>query len=282
MVVDVRDEWEDAVLKRTKRVLTRRLYRLYRPLFNAIYRKSHFVITVTPSLVKKLKQKDVKEVFLLPNGADIKLFHPLSPKECSETRKNLGLRKEDFVFVYAGAVGLYYKLDVVIKALKILIRQHRLPNLKLLVIGGGDKVREYKELTRQLGMEEKVLFFDERPRTEVAKILPCCNVGVIPFDNDPIWFSAYTTKIFEYSAAGLPTIASIIKNADLEKLILENKIGLAVEPLQTEQMAKAMLRIHNDKKTREVMGTNARKLAVERFNRDEIAGKFAELLLTKP
>jgi len=281
LVVDIRDEWEDAVLKRTKRTLTRVLYRFYQILFTAIYRKSSFVATVSPTLVHRITERGIKEAFLLPNGADVKLFHPKSQNQRAEIRKALGLSEDDFVFVYAGVVGWYYRIDVVIKALLKLVGEQQIKNIKLFVIGGGNKLREYSELTEKLGLTDYVRFLGEKQRSEVAMILPCCDVGLIPFDEDPIWLSAYTTKLFEYAASGLPTIVSVVKGSDLEKLIAENEIGFRVEPLHVEQMAEVMLRAYKDKKRVAQMRTNAQKLAVERFNRETIVKKFAELLRAK-
>jgi len=278
LVVDVRDEWEDAVLRRTKRMATRMLYRFYRSLFTAIYQRSSIVTTVSPTLVERVRKRGAREAWLLPNGADIKLFHPSSPSQRKETRKTLGLNEHDFVFVYAGVVGWYYRIDVVIKALHKLVKEHKLSNIRLLIVGTGDKTEEYSKLAKQLELTENVQFIGEKPRHEVAKILPCCDVGVIPFDDDPIWMSAYTTKLFEYSASGLATIVSVIKGSDLEKLIMENKTGIYAEPMQIDQMAEAMLNAYDNKKKLKQMGLNARKLVVARFNRETTVREFVELL----
>jgi len=281
IIVDVRDEWEDAVIKRTRRVFTRVLYRFYKRLFSSIYRKSKIVTTVTPTLVKRVKERCVEEVYLLPNGADVKLFHPISTEERSEARRKMKLQKDDFVIAYAGRVGWYYRIDVVIRALYTLVTGPQSRNLKLLVIGGGEKTGEYSTLSRQMRLEQNVFFLGERKHEEVANILPCCDVGIIPFDDDPIWLSAYTTKFFEYCASGLPTIVSIVSGADLEKLIIENDVGFVVEPMNSGKMAEVIWKAYNDRDYLERMRVNARKLVVEKFNREKIVAMFAVVLRTK-
>lgn len=281
LIVDIRDEWEDAVLKRTRRKLTRRLYRFYKILFNAIYRKSCFVATVSPTLVQRIRERGVEKVCLLPNGANVKLFKPKMTNERVQIRKTLGLGEDDFVFVYAGVVGWYYRIDVVIKALHKLVKEQKLSRLKLLVIGSGDKAKEYQILAKQLKLTDYVHFLGEKQRDEIAQILPSCDVGVIPFDDDPMWLSAYTTKLFEYSASNLPTIVSVVKGSDLEKLVVEKKIGFRVEPMQIEPMSETMLQAFKDQKRLKQMGSNARRLAVEKFSREKIVQKFAELLQAK-
>lgn len=280
IVVDIRDEWEDAVIYRTRRLLTRNLYRLYRRLFNSIYQKSGFVTTVTPTLVKRTRQRGVANVYLVPNGADTELFHPISKEERIEARRKIGLKADDFVVAYAGKVGWYYRIDTVIEALNILVKEQQLESIKLLVVGAGEKLRDYLNLAEELDLGRNVLFLGERSREEVAKILPCCDLGVIPFDDDPIWLSAYTTKVFEYCASGLPVIVSVATGADLERLVKKHAIGFATEPMDPEQVAKAILEAYRDKGRYRLMQANARRLAVEEFDRKKIAEKLAHILET--
>jgi len=241
VVVDVRDEWEDCVIRRTRRFPTRILYRFYRWIFGYLYRRSLFVSTVTPTLVKRLKERCVDEVYLLPNGADTKLFRPKTLNECLS--------------------GMM--------------------NVKFVVIGDGESLENCVELRRRLGLENNVLFLGRKSRKEVANILSCCDVGVVPFDDDLIWLSAYTTKFFEYCSCGLPVIVSIVNGSDLERLVLESGVGFVVKPLDVDDMASAILRAYQDRNMLKVMGRNARSLVVKRFDRSRVVDKFSYLLHKK-
>jgi glycosyltransferase involved in cell wall biosynthesis len=228
--------------------------------------------------VERIRQRGVRSVYLIPNGADVELFRPASQGERSGMRRKLGLREDDFVIVFAGRIGWYYRIDMVIRALDTLINKQKLRRIRFLLLGPGERVQEYRDLCRELGLKEKVLFLGERRRDKVARILPCCDLGVIPLDDDPIWLSVYTTKIFEYCASGLPVIVSVTKGSDLEKLVEENKIGFAAEPTKPEKFAEAILEAYEHKDRLEEMRADARKLAVEKFNRRKTAEKLAEIL----
>jgi len=280
MVVDVRDEWEDAVIGRTRHLLTKTLYNLYRKLFNTIYQKSTFVTTVTPTLMKRMEQRGVSRMYLIPNGADLRMFHPLTEDGQIETRKEIGLKADDFMIVYAGRIGWYYRIDTVIKALDILVNKQKLASIKFLAMGAGESVEEYLKLSKSLALDENVIFLGERRREEVAKILPCCDLGVIPFDDDPIWLSAYTTKIFEYCASGLPVIVSVVSGSDLQKLVKKNNIGFTTTPMRPVEMAEAILEAYKNKAQLKIMRANARNLAIRDFDRKKIAEKLANILKT--
>jgi len=280
VVVDVRDEWEDCVIRRTRRFPTRILYRFYRRFFGCLYRRSAFVSTVTPTLVKRLRERGSEEVYLLPNGADTELFRPKSLDECQRVRRLLNLEKDDFVLVYAGNVGAYYRVDVVIEALHKVVKLG-VKNIKFVVIGDGEDLKRCTELCEHLGLKENVLFLGRKSREEVARILPCCDVGVVPFDDDPIWLSAYTTKFFEYCSCGLPVIVLIVRGSDLERLVLENDVGFVVKPLDVDDTALAIWKMYKNRDVLERMRMNARSLVVKKFDRSKIVGKLASLLREK-
>jgi len=280
LVVDIRDEWEDMVIKRTRRFFTRNLYRFYKKLFTAIYRNSSFVTTVTPTLVERIRRRGVSNVYLMPNGADTELFHPISEGERSKMRKKMGLQEDDFVIVFAGRVGWYYRIDIVIKALHKLINRQRLGRIKFLVMGPGEKVQEYLDLCKRLELKKNILFLGEKRREEVAEILPCCDLGVIPLDDDPIWLSVYTAKVFEYCASELPVVISVTKGSDLEKLVKENNIGFIAEPLKSERLAEAIFAGYRDKDRLKEMRVEARKLVVEGFSKRKIAEELTKILKT--
>ncbi len=62
-----------------------------------------------------------------------KLFRPQSKLKKNNFRQNIGLRDNDFVLVFCGTIGGYYKLDILIKSLKNV--NQKLPNVKLLLVG---------------------------------------------------------------------------------------------------------------------------------------------------
>lgn len=77
-----------------------------------IYAKSDLTIAVSPLFAKNLYLRGVKNVKVVPNGADANIFVPYNKRSA---RRKLGLSEDDFIIVYNGLVGVYYKLDFVIE-----------------------------------------------------------------------------------------------------------------------------------------------------------------------
>jgi len=280
VVFDVRDKWEDHSIYFSKYKLVRWNHIILKKLFDVFYRKANMVITVTQPLVEYLKARRVSRVAFIPNGTDVKLFYPRKQHEKLAIRSELGLPKEDTVLVYAGAVG-YYRPDVVIQALYNLIKNNNAFKLKFIVMGRGEphKIDEMLKLIRNLGLQNNVIFLGEQKREVVARILSCCDVGIVPYDDKPLWVYAHPAKFFDYCASGLPVIATAFQDSELASLIRKHKLGYIAEPLNSIELASTIRKFYNlSEKERRDMSERARSLVVSAFNRVKIANKLVETL----
>jgi glycosyltransferase involved in cell wall biosynthesis len=281
IVFDVRDKWEEYVISDSKYLVARCTHIILKKLYDALYKKADLCISVTPTLVKYVKGRSSRRVEIVPNGADAELFHPKGIQERLALRSELGLHEGDVALVYAGAIGGYYRIDIVIKAIQYLIKTGSESIIRFIVMGKGEPLRinGMLKLTKELGLEDKVAYLGEREKQDVARIMSCCDLGVVPYDDNALWQSAYSTKFFEYCAAGLSVIATVTKDSDLGMLINEHKIGYVTDPLSIEQFAQA-LRVFYDlnEDERDKMRARARELVTESFDRAKIAKRLVEIL----
>ena len=280
VVFDVRDKWEDHSIIFSRYRPVRWNHVILKKLFDVFYRKANMVITVTQSLVEYLKARGVSRVAFIPNGTDVKLFHPRKHHEKLAIRNELGLPKEDTVLVYAGGIG-YYRPDIVIQALYSLVKNNEAIRLKFIVMGRGapHKIDEMLKLIRNLGLQNSVIFLGEQKREVVARILSCCDVGIVPYDDKPLWVYAHPVKFFDYCASGLPVIATAFQSSELASLIRRYKLGYVAEPLDAIELASAIKKFHSlSEKERRDMSERARNLTVNTFNRVKTAEKLMETL----
>jgi glycosyltransferase involved in cell wall biosynthesis len=281
VVFDVRDKWEDRGIYFSKYRLVRWNHVILKKLFDVFYRKAKVVFTVTQSLVEYLKARCVSRVVFIPNGADVKLFYPRKRHEKLAIRSELKLPEEDILLVYAGAIGGYYRLDVVIEALNSLIRNNDALKLKFIVMGMGEshKIDEMLKLIRNLGLQNDVIFLGEKKREVVARVLSCCDVGIVPYDDKPLWVYAHPGKFFDYCASGLPVVATAFQSSELASLIRIHRVGCIVEPLDSIELASTIGKFYNlGEKERRDMSERARSLVLNTFDRVKIANKLKETL----
>jgi glycosyltransferase involved in cell wall biosynthesis len=97
-------------------------------------------------------------------------------------------------------------VHVAIHAFKILNR--RFPDARFHIIGDGPERESLIKLSESLQLSDVVRFFPPVPLAEVAAFLQRAQVGVVPKLADGFGNEAYSTKIMEFMATGLPVVAS--------------------------------------------------------------------------
>ncbi|MEM2138967.1 MAG: glycosyltransferase family 4 protein [Candidatus Woesearchaeota archaeon] len=90
-----------------------------------------------------------KKIFVINNGIDLKIFDNIN----KNFKKN---EKEKNSLIYVGRLIETKKVDVIIKALKII--KEKIPNVKLKIIGKGNEEEKLKKLVFDLRLKENVSF----------------------------------------------------------------------------------------------------------------------------
>ncbi len=112
------------------------------------------------------------------------------------------------------------------------------------------------------------------PYETVFSYLRESDVGLICFHPNPNNIAAVwrNRKLFEYMAAGLPVIVS---NFPLWKEIIEeNRCGIAVNPLNPKEIAKAVEYIINHSDEAKKMGINGKNAVIEKYNWEKESEKL--------
>jgi glycosyltransferase involved in cell wall biosynthesis len=101
-------------------------------------------------------------------------------------------------------------------------------------------------------------------RVMVADLMKRSFAGLVTLHPIPNYRDALPVKMFEYMAAGLPVIAS---DFPLWREIIEsNHCGICVDPLNPEETAAAIDRLHNDREMAHTMGENGKQAVMEKYN----------------
>ena len=91
----------------------------------------------------------------------------------------------------------------------------------------------------------------------------------------PSHLTAEPIKLFEYMAAGIPTICSPIPNwtAYLEK----HDAGVIVDPKDVDAVAKAIIDLRDNPERARQMGINGQKAVIEHYNWGTQAARMREM-----
>lgn len=237
------------------------------------YNKSDACIGLSPGICRGIENKAPKNhpIKLIPNGSDINLISNDGKKGYEIS----GIKNSDIIAGFTGAHGIANGLDAVLNMAKVL-QERRIDNIKILLVGDG----MMKTHLLQRKKEEKIencIFLDRVNKYELNKILNRIDIGLMVLKNIPaFYYGTSPNKFFDFISAGLP----IVNNYPgwLADLISENDCGVVVEPDNPEAFADAIQDMAEDRKRRELMGKNSRKLAEEKFDRSLLANDLINFL----
>ena len=268
-LLEVRDLWPDFAID--MRVLKNpALIWLSRWLENFLYRHADHLLVNSPAYRDYLVAKGIaaRKVTLIPNGVDHEMFNP--HENCEKVRKEFNLDGK-FVVTYAGALGMANDIPTVLRAAEQL-RGHA--NIKFLFVGDGKERPKLQQMTEDLGLTN-VLFSGPRPKSEMPAFLAASNVCVAILRDIPMFKTTYPNKVFDYMAAGRPTILAI--DGVIRDVIVSAGGGIFVPPGDDAALASAVLSLSQDPALAQRMGKNARAYVVAHFDRKQHARAFQAL-----
>ena len=134
------------------------------------------------------------------------LSHFRNQERDQDLRRSLSFKDEDRVLVYMGSFfyfsGLFDALEEFAEVSK------SAPNLKFLLIGGGEQDSKLRQRVERLGLSEKVVFTGFVSYEELPRYLKVADVAVNTLEPTLVANVAFPNKVLQYMAAGLPVVST--------------------------------------------------------------------------
>ncbi len=125
-----------------------------------------------------------------------------------------------------------------------------------LIIGGGRREAEMRQLAQELGLAGRVHFLGQRP--DIPDLLGALDIFVLPSHSEGV-----SLALLEAMAAGLPVIATAV--GGLPEVVTDGVNGLLIPPQDPEALAQALARLLDDPALAKKLGENARRHVEEKF-----------------
>ncbi len=267
-VLEVRDLWPDfavsmGVLRNKPLIwLSRRLERF-------LYRKADRIIVNSPGFIPHLTACGVPriKVELVPNGVDVGMF---DGRGGEAVRGEFGLAGK-FIAMYAGAHGLANDLDTVLESANLL-RQHQ--DIAFVLVGDGRERQALMEKAEAMELGN-VRFVPAQPKSRTTEFLAAADVCIAILKAVPMFDTTYPNKVFDYMAAGRPTILAI--DGVIREVVENAEGGVFVQPGNPHALAEGVLNYYRDPDLRRRQGETARRFVTEHFDRPIQAAKAQEV-----
>jgi len=131
--------------------------------------------------------------------------------------------------------------------------------LKLLLVGDGSLMDNYKLLTSKLGIKDQVLFTGKIPYSEICNYHNMIDIFVNPSLNE-----SFGVSVLEASACEKPVIASNI--GGLPEVVEDGVTGILVPPKSIEFLYQAMKNLLLNKQEAINMGKKGRQWVQQNFD----------------
>jgi glycosyltransferase involved in cell wall biosynthesis len=137
-----------------------------------------------------------------------------------------------------------------------------------LIVGGGRRTDEVRQLATSLGLAGEVHFLG--PRRDVPDLLKAMDIFVLPSYSEGV-----SLALLEAMAAGLPVIATEV--GGLPEVVEHEKTGLLIPPRDVEALAGALGRLLADPAWARQLGANARAHVRKHFSLDRLGREINEI-----
>ena len=227
----------------------KRFKKRYNPFRNIIIR--HYlkhvskIFSVSQTLKNALNQNNIKNIDVIYNGIDIGTWHKDKIK-IKEFKKQYGLNDKKVVF-FAGRLSNLKGGEKIIKAMKIMIRQ--IPNTILLVAGKKDNyAQKMLKLAQKLEIGDNIIFTGWIEGLDLVSAYQSSDVVVTP----SIYLDPFNLINIEGMICKKPVIGTCFGGT--KEIVIDNKTGYIVNPLDTQTMAEKIIDLLKDHKKAEQFG----------------------------
>lgn len=269
-VFEVRDLWPDFAIEAGV-LRNSLLIWVSRRLEHFLYHHANHLIVNSPGFMPHLRCYGVSEhkIDLVPNGVEVGMFNPTDQGQ--SIRQELKL-DDKFLVLYAGAHGAANDLQTLLLAAEQLEDRS---DIVFLLVGDG-KVKP--DLMRQAEERDlyNVHFIPAQPKSRMPEFLAAADAGLAILKDIPMFATTYPNKVFDYMAAGRPTVLAI--DGVIREVVRAADGGVFVSPGDPDALAQAVRDLANDPERCVQMGRSARSYVVDHFERRVQAAKLETIL----
>ena len=159
---------------------------------------------------------------------------------------------DKFIMIYPGTLGWHQGLDIAIKAFAKI--KDQAPQTEFHIYGRGTEKDNLAKLIAQLHLDNRVFLKDTMPIDKIADIMANADLGIVPKKNDPFGGEAFSTKILEFMALGIPVIVSKTK---IDNHYFNESVVQFFEPDNEDDLSKCILTLIENEQLRNSLKENA-------------------------
>ncbi|HEY0207736.1 glycosyltransferase [Acerihabitans sp.] len=201
---------------------------------------------------------------VLSNPVDSAQFHPVSAERRDALKRAYGFSAA--TIVYAGRLADEKKIDVLIRALKLIAAQ--VPDVMLVLAGHGSARHRLEYLARALGVEDRVRFIGTLDKAALADVFHAADIFAIASTSE-----TQSMVLIQAMSAGLPAVGA--RWRALPEYI-DAQSGFLAQPGDHEDFARRLTHLLRAKALRRQMGEHAARKTTH-FSITTVTSRWEEI-----
>lgn len=255
-----------ALAKVPLRVISRRIdFPLRRNYFSRLtHTKDIDALIAVSQNVKEILIKggmNPEKIRIIPDGIDYSLFEEAASSDY--LRCEFSFEPDDFLVGIVSHLADQKGHKYLIKATQIL--KEKAPKIRVFVVGSGPLRMEMSKQVKEIGVEDIVFFLGFRE--DIPQILASLDIFVLCS-----YLEGSGSSLMGAMASRLPVVATEV--GDIPELVVHEETGLLVPPRRSTSLAKAILRIYENRDLGRKLGQNGYELVHRKFSAEAMADKI--------
>lgn len=224
-------------------------------------------VAVSEAVKKGLIELGISKsrIKVIYNGVDAEKFKKAQNVQ-QEVQENEKIIRIGTISRLSKDKGVNYLIDAIDEIVK------KYPNVQFNIVGEGPDEAKIREKINRTKLERKIKLLGFIGHSKVVKFLS--NLDIFIFA--PTHGESFGIVLAEAGIMGVSCVSSNVGGTS--EVIKDGETGFVVPPSNTEALAKAMLKLIEDKSLRRSMGEKARVRVLEKFTLEKMINSFAEIV----
>jgi PEP-CTERM/exosortase A-associated glycosyltransferase len=273
VVYEVRASWEDAAVSHGTATEGGLRYRASRALETYALKRADAIVTICEGLRRDIVARGIPsdKVTVVPNAINLTEFPAHFPPDAGLARE-LGLAGS----VVLGFVGSFYGYEGLHLLLRALPRiRDALPQIRLVLVGGGPEERALRQLAADLGLGNAVLFTGRVHHSEVNRYYSLIDLLVFP--RVPIRLTELVTPLKPLEAMAQHKIVVASDVGGHRELIDDGATGFLFRAGDVDALGAKIIEVVRRRSEWGRMGENGRRFVETERSWSKVVARYAPI-----
>ena len=174
--------------------------------------------------------------------------------------------------MYLGTIEEFCGLDELIKNFPQMLT--KIPTLKLLIVGGGSYLPKLQFLSKELHLQNKIIFTGFKPYKEVPEFCSLATLCVNTFRVNDMTIKLSPVKFYDLQSCGKPVVSTPLEGLKID--FPEEKSGIIYADL--EDFPKKIIELLDNEEKLNTLGLRGKKFVDTNYTWDTVAKQMLKQL----